>query len=248
MSRPRVLVVRSGANPFAQMGESDVVEVVERSSHEIRPVDPPEGAFPERADLCAFTSQVAVERVTRDAALAARWQEAARGARLAAVGTATAGALEARGIGPVLAGGGSAEDLLAALPRSLEGWTVLLPCGEDASPELPEELHRRGARIASVVVYRKVPRPRDADLAREIVERPFAAFCTTSPAAAEWLFAGLDAAAATRLRGTPAVVLGRFTRRDLEGHGVEKIAVAPEARFESAMRLLEHLASASGAA
>jgi uroporphyrinogen-III synthase len=94
-----------------------------------------------------------------------------------------------------------------------------------------------------VVLYRKVPNPRDPGLEKEIVARPFAAFCTTSPSAATWLFEGLGEEAIRRLRGTPAVVLGRFTRRFLESHGVSRIEVTEEARFAEAVRLLETLAA-----
>jgi uroporphyrinogen-III synthase len=50
-------------------------------------------------------------------------------------------------------------------------------------------------------------------------------------------------AAAAKLRETPAVVLGRFTRRLLEAHGVRRIEVTAEARFSEAIALLEHLAA-----
>jgi uroporphyrinogen III methyltransferase/synthase len=230
------------------MGRSEVVDVREESSHEIRPLEPGDDAFASPARLCAFTSQVSVERMTGDPNLRARFERAVRGARLAAVGTATAGALRDRGFEPDLIAGGSVDSLLAELPDRLDGWTVLLPCGEDASQDLPEELHRRGAHVNRAVVYRKVPLPRDVALAREIVDDPFAAFCTTSPAAAEWLFVGLDPGSAERLRHTPAVVLGRFTRRCLEAHGVERIAIAEDASFDGALRLLEHLASEFDAA
>ncbi len=74
-----------------------------------------------------------------------------------------------------------------------------------------------------------------------------AAFCTTSPAAADWLFAGLSPEAAERLRATPAVALGNATLERLASHGVETVHVAPEARFRSAGTLLEQLARLPGA-
>ena len=243
MSRPRVLVVRSGANPFLSMEDSPVVEVVERVSHSIEPVDPPEEAFAGPVDLAILTSQVAVERVTGDPRLAERFSKATSGARIAAVGPVTAEALRRRGIDPALSAAGSGEALLEALPERMEGWRVLLPCGEDAAAELPDGLRRRGAIVRRAVVYRKVPRERDAALEREIVDCPFAAFCTTSPSAARWLFEGLGEAAADRLRATPAVVLGRFTRRFLEARGVVQISVTSDQRFAAALSLLEELAT-----
>ncbi len=247
VSLPRVLVVRSGSNPFASIGESAGIEVVERVSHRIEdvaPLAPPPTTPP---DLIGFTSQVAVERLG-DPRLG--WLlAAARGvSRVAAVGPATDRALKRLGIAPHWVGGGSAEALLEALPGRLEGWRVLLPCGEDAATDLPEELRRRGARADRVVVYRKIEQPRDEELEREILERPFAAFCATSPSAAGWLFEGLSEAAAERLRRTSAVVLGRFTRRFLEARGVDRIAMTPEARFAAALALLETLATAGSSA
>jgi uroporphyrinogen-III synthase len=134
---------------------------------------------------------------------------------------------------------GSFKTVTIKLPRRLDGMQVLHPCAEDASPELAEGLHRRGATVTRVPVYRKVPTPPDPELAREIVERPFRAFCVTSPSAATWLFTKLPAEAARRLRETPAVVLGPYTRRYLESHGVAHIAVTDEARFDAATKMLE---------
>lgn len=244
MTRPRALVVRSGANPFLSLAASPRIGIVEKVSHSIEPVEPDTGALQTPADFIVFTSQVAVERALGDSRLAPLFGLAASGARVVAVGSATEEALAARSVAADLVAGGSAESVLERLPAGLEGKRVLLPCGEDAAVELPEQLHSRGAHVVRLVLYRKVPRPPDPDLEREILEKPFAAFCTTSPSAARWLFAGLGPAAVARLRETPAVVLGRFTRRFLESHGVARIRVTEEARFSEAVRLLEELAAA----
>jgi len=241
--KPRTLVVRSGANPFLPLGESSMIEIVEKVSHSIVPVEPDVRAFERPADLAVLTSQVAVERLFSDARLGELFRNALAAGRVAAVGSATDEALRKRGLSAAIVARGSAEGVLEKLPADLSGWSVLLPCGEDASPELREGLHRRGAHVAVLTLYRKVARPADLELQREILQRPFAAFCTTSPSAARWLFAGLGESAAERLRKTPAVVLGRVTRRFLESHGVQRILVTEEARFSSAVRLLERLAA-----
>ena len=242
MNRPRVLVVRSGANPFASVGQSPSAEIVERVSHTIQPLDPGEEPFAQPARLTIFTSQVAVERCISDPKFERRLRDAITGGQVAAVGTMTAEALRRYGIEPQLVGKGSAESILQSLPNNLEGWRVLLPCGEDASSELPEGLRHRAAHVARAIVYRKAPRPRDASFEREVTERPFAAFLTTSPSAAIWLFERLPDPPAARLRATPAVVLGRFTRRLLETYGVAHIETAPEAHFGAALQTLERLA------
>jgi uroporphyrinogen III methyltransferase/synthase len=240
--RPRALVVRSGANPFVSLGESPRIDIVEKMSHSIEPVEPDVGVLETPADLAVLTSQVAVERLFSDPRLAALFGKALERGRIAAVGAVTDEALRQKGVSPAIVAEGSAESVLEKLGADLSGWRVVFPCGEDASPELPEGLRSRGAHVALLVLYRKVPNPPDADLEREILQHPFSAFCTTSPSAARWLFSGLGEPAAERLRRTPAVVLGRFTRRFLESHGVERIAVTEEARFAAALGLLETLA------
>ena len=246
MSRPRVLVVRSGANPFLAAAGSEILDVVEKVSHTIEGTDPPAGAFAGPAHLAVFTSQVAVDRVAADERLTSLFTRAISGGKVAAVGTATAEALRGYGIEPTLVAAGSGEAILRRLPNRLDGWRVLLPCAEDATEDLPEGLRLRGAHVERAVVYRKVPRPRDADLDREIIELPFAAFCATSPSAARWLFGDLDHAAAARLRRTPAVALGQSTRHALEALGVESVAVTGEPLFSSALSLLERLATEPG--
>lgn len=242
MSLPRALVVRSGANPFLSMAPSTQIEIIEKVSHTIAPMQPAAGMLGTPARFVVFTSQVAVERAFGDTSLAPLFRKVVGGAQVVAVGAATGGALNACGVNADLVAGGSSESILERLPTRLEGQRVLLPCGEDAPLELPEKLRSRGARVTRLVLYRKVPVPRDPQLESEIVNRPFAAFCTTSPSAAAWLFSGIEEAAANRLRATPAVVLGRFTRRFLESHGVSRIEVTEEARFAEAVKVLEHLA------
>jgi len=248
VTEPRVLVVRSGANPFLSLGESSTVEIVERSSHTIEPIPIADGGRRPRPDLVVFTSQVAVERAATDPRLGFLLAAAAEGTRLAAVGPVTAEALARHGAPPRITAGGSAGALLEKLPRNLAGWRVVFPCAEDAAEELPAGLRARGARVEKLVVYRKIARPHDPAIGREILDLPFAAFCTTSPSAVRWLFDGLSPEAAARLRQTDAVVLGPTTRRYLEELGVERIAITSTPSFAEALRLLEHLATGPRAA
>lgn len=237
---PRALVVRSGSRSVLEASPDLAIEVVERVSHRLEPVEAP---APAPADLVIFTSQVAVaESLAGPSGAALRPLLAA--ARRVAVGPGTAAALRKTGLAPEIVAGGSAEAVLAALPERLDGVRVLLPCGEDASLALPEGLRGRGAEVTRRVVYRKVARPPDAALAREIAARGFEAFSATSPAAARWLFEGLEAPALERLRATPAAALGPSTRAFLAGQGVARVAVPPDARFVSLLRLLEALATA----
>lgn len=240
MSRS-VLVVRSGVIPFSE-GRQLPVEVVEKSSHRVEPVVQGEAALDEPADLAIFTSQIAVRRLFEEEALAAKFRAALAGGRVAAVGRATADALRINGVSPDLIAGGAAETILDRLPLHLSGTRVVLPRGSDASEELADELARRGAHVAPLVLYRKVPRAADPEIERGVEAGAFAAFFPSSPSAALWLFSGLSPRAMDRLRRIPAAVLGRFTQRYLEAHGIQRVEVAREASFAAAAELLVRLA------
>lgn len=79
--------------------------------------------------------------------------------RWAAVGPATARALQAAGVQVAVV---PARYLTAAVAEALgpvEGLTVLLPRADAASPELPRLLRARGAQVEEVVAYRTVEGP-----------------------------------------------------------------------------------------
>ena len=240
--RPKVLVVRSGGRPFFSGEGPPALEVRERVSHAIVPCLKGESALDSGADMAIFTSQIAVDRLLGDPDLAKRLKTTIASGEIAAVGTATAATLARYGMPAREIGDGSARSLLDRLSADLSGQRILLPRGEDASTALEDELRRRGAAVEPVVLYRKVPRPRDADLAVEIVREPFAAFCVTATSAARWLFEDVGPNARERLRATPAVALGPSTRRFLVGEGVSRVEVPHPVDFAEAARLLESLA------
>jgi uroporphyrinogen III methyltransferase/synthase len=240
----RVLVVRSGQVPFVSPGQPLRIEVVEKVSHRIVPALSGDAALDAPIELAVFTSRVAVARLFEEERIRARFARALSRGRVAAVGGRTAEALRRFGVEPAIVASGSVRSVLEQLPRSLEGWRVLLPRGDDAGEELPEELERRGASVARLLLYRKVPRPADSKLSQEILERPFRAFCVTSAAAGRWLFEGLSREGVAALTALPAVVLGDHAAKALEGFGVARVEVAPEATFACAGRLLESLARA----
>jgi uroporphyrinogen-III synthase len=241
VTRPRVLVVRSGEKPFLDAAGEPRVEVVEHVSHDVAPVEPDARRLDGPFDLVLFTSRSAVAHGFEGrSGIALR--SLVGTARRGAVGVATAAALRAAGLAPEIVAAGSAEALLAALPTRLDGVRVLLPCGEDASPDLPSGLADRGARVSRCVVYRKVERPPDGALTAELLGSGFAAFCATSPAAARWLFRSAGPAGAPALRVIPAVVLGKATGAFLRRGGVDRVEVSSKPRFSEALALLEALA------
>lgn len=241
MSLPRVLVVRSGEGPFPSSGGEARLDIVERVSHTVETVDPGSsvsGSF----GLAVFTSRIAVRRGLGGAGGEAL-RRAIEASRIVAVGEATAEALRARGIGPHQIAAGSAQAVLDELPERLDRVRVLLPCGEDASPHLYRVLAARGADVTRCIVYRKISRPPDRDLESEILERPFRAFCPTSPAAARWLFESAGERGMGALLSTAAVALGPSTRAYLQDRGVSRIAVPNRPGFRDALGLLAALAT-----
>ena len=110
-------------------------------------------------DWVAFTSGNAVEAwfdLVREAGEDARLFS---GARIAAVGAATARALEARGLTadllpPRASGGGVADALLEC---GVEGARVLVPRAERADPALVERLRAGGASVDEVTLYLAAP-------------------------------------------------------------------------------------------
>jgi len=217
-------------------------EVIEYVSHTIEPVASRPADWSGGFDTVIVTSQTAVERVARDAAHAEALRAVLESATLVAVGEATAELLELQGFAPDRVAAGSARSIFEGLSESVAGRRVLWPCGEEVSLDLSALLRERGAEVRRIVLYRKRPTAQGPGLSAEVLVREPAAFCATSPAAAEWLFEGLSPEAAERLRATPAVALGNATLERLASLGVEQVHVAPEARFRSAGTLLERLA------
>jgi uroporphyrinogen-III synthase len=243
MSPPSVLVVRSGPRPFGSVYGAELLEYV---SHTIEPLAPDPADWSGAFDTVVVTSQTAVEQIVRDAARADALRSILETASLVAVGEATAELLQLQGFSPDRVASGSARSILESLAESAAGRSVLWPSGEEASLDLVTLLRERGASVRRIVLYRKKSAAQGPGLSAEVLARRPAAFCATSPAAAEWLFDGLVREAAEHLRTTPAVALGNATLERLAALGVESVRVAPEARFRSAGTLLVRLATGPG--
>jgi uroporphyrinogen-III synthase len=125
---------------------------------------------PERFDLIIFTSANAVR-------FGALLLGAVRALSLAAIGPATARALERAGHRVALQGADGADsEALLRHPRlsQLKGSRVLIVKGEGGRTLLREELRRRGAEVQALEVYRRVP-VRHAPAALGAVQARFAA-------------------------------------------------------------------------
>jgi uroporphyrinogen-III synthase/uncharacterized protein HemX len=157
-------------------------------------------------DWWIFTSTNAVQQARR--LLPADWP-----AQLAAVGAATAAALESAGRDITTPQGAYSSEALLALPQfqSVRGQNILLVTGEGGLEVLAPALRERGATVEVAVVYRRLPLPYDgAHVATQVDECD--AIIVTSAAALEHLLRITPEAARGLLLERPLVVPGARVR------------------------------------
>ncbi|MGH8506468.1 MAG: uroporphyrinogen-III C-methyltransferase [Stenotrophobium sp.] len=167
-------------------------------------------------DWWIFTSTNAVQQARK--LLPADWP-----AQLAAVGAATAAALETAGRDITTPQGAYSSEALLALPQfqAVSGQHILLVTGEGGLEVLAPALRERGATVEVAVVYRRLPLPYDgAHVAAQLDDCD--AIIITSAAALEHL-----------LRITPEDVRGVLLARPLIVPGARVRDLAVERGFRS---------------
>ena len=158
----KVLVTGTSAEPYRHLGElvhTPLIEIAE--PEDWRPLDAAVDTLAS-CSLVVFTSRFAVAALL--GRLLARGGDARRlaGARLAAIGRATAAALRSRGLAADLVAasehtGGLLDALRSAGP--IAGERVLLPRSALAGDALPDALQAAGAQVTAVTAYRNLPVP-----------------------------------------------------------------------------------------
>ena len=186
-------------------------------------------------DWLVFTSVNGVAAFTeRLAATDHTWD--GRGlAQVAAIGPATAAALERAGVPVALMPDEYvAEGILDGLGM-VAGQRLLLARADIARRTLAEGLRLRGAEVDEVAAYRTIPQP----VAPELIERILGdergervdAITFTSSSTALGLLQGLTATGrkpAEALRGVALAAIGPITAATLREHGLEPAVVAQE--------------------
>lgn len=171
-------------------------------------------------DWVVFTSARAVP------ALAALSSLPGDGTRVAAVGEATASAVERAGWRVDLTGGGEgAQTLVEAMAASatLEGSRVLFPAGSLARVVVEEELGALGARVDRVEAYRTRQTPPDANGVRADLRRGVDVVTFASPSAVHSLAEALDGDLRGALQGVPVAAIGRTTADALVELGIADV-------------------------
>jgi uroporphyrinogen III methyltransferase/synthase len=183
-------------------------------------------------DLVVFTSVNGVERFF-DRLRARGVDLRTLRAPIAAIGPATAAAVEARGLRvAVLPDEYRAEGIVAALGdrvgrTRLAGSRVLVPRAAVARDLLPGALRRRGARVDVVPVYRTAAsRQGRLEVARALRAAEVDLLTFASSSSVTHFVRGLRGAAARRLRRVPAAVIGPITARTARALGL-RVAVMP---------------------
>jgi uroporphyrinogen-III synthase len=162
--------------------------------------------------------------------------------RVAAMGRATARALEAAGF-PVDAVAPPPFDSEALLTladfRQAAGRRILLVRGEGGREMLAETLRARGARVEIAEVYRRASAPVDAAAVWACWRRgPLSAAIVTSREILERFVALFAPVAGEALKDTPLAVIGERVRQAAQNAGFRRVAAAAEAADAALLQAL----------
>jgi uroporphyrinogen III methyltransferase / synthase len=171
----------------------------------------------EAPDLAAYDLVVLTSANGADLLLAGDVR-ALRGVTVAAIGPATAAAVEARGVVPDLVPAEAVSEALLAVLGDVAGRRVLIATAQGARDVLPVGLRAGGADVDVLHLYRTLPEPVDPELVRSADLVTFTSSSTVTGLAAAVGDGGLD--------GLRAVSIGPVTSETLREHGVEPLAEA----------------------
>lgn len=171
----KIIVTRSReqASALSERLESLGADVVEFPVIRIVPISNQQPAVSDRQsyDWIIFTSANGVEHFIKrlkDVGLDVR---AMGGAKLAAIGPATAAALENYGLKvDYVPSEFVAEAAVRDFPEDPKGKKILIPRAKEARETLPDKLAELGAEVTVVPVYETVLEDSDAESVREMIE------------------------------------------------------------------------------
>ena len=215
----------------------------------IRIADPPDPepfrAAIRRLDSFDWVVLTSVNGVARffDEVAAAGAGAALAGLRFAAVGPATAAAIEAHGVSvDVMPAEFRGDAIPAAMqPRIQPGCRVLLPRAAGGNPELAAGLIRIGAQVTDVESYRSVPDLKDIGVVREALDANLVDLIAfTSPSAVSYFIdmvqrslGDITVAAIGPITAARARDLGLRVEIEAKEHSVQGLVAAIVSYFGS---------------
>lgn len=207
----------------------------------------------ERAyDWVVFTSVNGVRALDQRLAASGWDWSLLRHPAVAAIGPATAQALEAHGITPALVPDEYVAEGIVRGIGNVAGKRMLLLRADIARKTLAEELRRGGAEVDEIAAYRTVVVPPDVALLRHLLDadRPDA-ITFTSSSTVRGLVQSLDAAGrvpSQALAGIALACIGPVTAGTVREHGLEPAVVAEEYTMPGLVQaLIVHFTSTSTA-
>ena len=202
-------------------------------------------------DWLLLTSQNAVNALQeRCAALQISLPDIFAKAQVAAVGPATKAAAESAGLKVSRVPSRHQGVALAEeLGGEFAGEKVLLPRSDLASVELPEALHRLGALVTEVVVYKTIaPGGEEAQRAQSFLSDPPDAILFFSPSAVHHLGELLGSSDFLKLaKSAVFTAIGPVTHQALRNSGVDRIVVAADATVNALVNALSDYFSKAAA-
>ena len=171
------------------------------------------------------------------------------GVRLAAIGPATAAALESHGVAADYMPDEYVAEAIAAGMGNVRALRVLLPRADIARPALADLMRSAGAEVIEVAAYRTVRPEVDARELRTLLESVTVATFTSSSTVrnlgAMAQDAGLDLSQA--LAGVTVACIGPITAETARGMGLGVHAMAEEYTIEGLVQaLVDHVQAISG--
>jgi uroporphyrinogen-III synthase len=160
-------------------------------------------------------------------------------ARIAAVGRATARALEAAGWRVDVIGDGAGADALVqtlAASAPLRDAHVLFPAGSLARDVLSDGLEAHGARVVRVEAYRTVADGPDPARVAADLETGVEGLTFASPSAVAGVADCLSTLDSSALRDLPCAAIGPTTAAALRRRGARHVTVAAHTDLESLAR------------
>ncbi len=230
----RVLITRPPAQApaLAALLEAEGARVITLSAIGIEPVEDAsalDAALQNMAryQWAIFTSVNGVRAVgERLAHLGLDWETFTH-VCIAAIGPATAAALQAVGIAPQFVPGEYVAEAIAEGIGDVQGRRVLLPRADIAREALAVELRRKGAEVDEIAAYRTVVRPPDAEaLARALAEHPEVITFTSSSTVRGFVASLGGADPAEALRGVVVACIGPITAQTAREAGLSPQIVA----------------------